>query len=94
MKFEIEMYELTFRENKSESKRILRTIHLDDLKHFIAGLKHILSIEIDEEYHSEISLRIKKFKNGKHKIFYDFINSKELRKGVKMIIESSYPIIC
>lgn len=94
MRFEIDMYKLTPKEEKSPSKKELMLIHEDDLKHLCSGLKRILFESIDEEYHSKITLKIKKLKNGKHKISYDSIFPKMLKKEVRIIIESSYPIAC
>lgn len=94
MRFEIDMYKLTPKESKSPSKKELMLIHEDDLNHLCSGLKRILFESIEEEYHSQIILEIEMRKNGKHKISYDSILEKMLKKEVRMIIESSCPIVC
>jgi len=93
MKLIIEMYDLTPLENKSKSKKLLKTIHLDDIKHFAPAIKRIVENEF-EDYHQEITLRLKKFKNGKHKIYYNLIENKHLKRHVEIFVESSFPIIC
>jgi hypothetical protein len=93
MKLIIEMYDLTFMENKIKSKKKLREIHLDDLNHFVPAIKHIIEEEFEDK-ENKIVLRLKKFKNGRHKIYYNLIESKALKRDVINLLESSYPIIC
>ena len=78
MKLIIEMYDLTPLENKSKSKNLLKTIHLDDIKHFAPAIKRIIEEEF-EDSNEEITLRLKKFKNGNHKIYYNLIENSKLR---------------
>jgi hypothetical protein len=93
MKLIIEMYNLTPSENKNKSKKLLKSIHLDDIKHFAPVIKRIVEEEF-EDYNDEIILRLKKFKNGKHKIYYTLIENSNLKRHVENFIESSFPIIC
>ena len=93
MRLIVEMYDLTPLENKSKSKKLLKEYHLDDIKHFAPAIRRIIQEEF-EDPNNEIILRLKKFKNGKHKIYYNLIKNRHLKRHVEDFIESSFPIIC
>jgi len=91
MKINIDVYQLTATENKSNTKRFNRKVHLDGVRRFSKALERL----IEKEYvnnHKEIVLVIEQFKSGKHKIKFDSIYSMSLRKSVENFTNSSYPI--
>ena len=92
MKCILKMYNLTSIENKSKTKKFLHEIHLDELKHFKTALKYLIENEFDD-FANEIVLRLKKFKNGKHQIYYNLIEDKKLKRVVENFIKLSFPII-
>ncbi len=92
MNIKTEIYELTQTDKKSNSKKLLRKIHQNELEHFVPALKRLL-LEDFKGCSSEIFIKIKKFKNGKHTLYFDKIQSSSLRNEVRCFVNNSFPIV-
>lgn len=93
MKIIKDLYELTPIEKKNSSIRQIRKLRQDELNHLTSGLHRLLTEEFESEA-DHIIIRIKKLKNGKNKIYFDEINSKNLRRDIENFVTSAYPIVC
>jgi len=88
-----DLYELTPAERKNSSIKQIRKLRQDELNHITSALKRLLTEEFESET-DQIIIRIKKQKNGKNKMYFDKIKSKNLRKDVENFVTSAYPIVC